>query len=139
MNFLRPNIAYVVYKLNRYTHNPSQEHWNALVRPMKYLKGIINYGILYNGFPTVLEGYDDVNWIFDSNNTKSTSVFGFILGGGVMTWKSSKQTIIARSTIESKFVVLEMVGNEVEWIRNFLSDILLGIRPRHSISIHCDC
>ena len=60
-NFSRHNIAYVVCKLSRYTQNIAQEHWDALVRLIKYLKGTINYGVLYSGFLVVLEGYCDAN------------------------------------------------------------------------------
>ena len=61
----------------------------------------MDYGIEYNGFPTVVEGCSDANWISDSDETKSTSGYEFILGGGVVAWRSVKQTIIARSTMES--------------------------------------
>ena len=61
MNFSRPDIAYVVCRLSRYTHNLNNGHWNALARLMKYLRGTMNYGILYSGFPAVLEGYSDAN------------------------------------------------------------------------------
>ena len=30
MNFSRPDIAYAVCRLSRYTHNPNNDHWNAL-------------------------------------------------------------------------------------------------------------
>jgi len=49
MNFSQPDIAYVVGRLSRYTHNPSKDHWQALARLMKYLKGTMNYGIVYKG------------------------------------------------------------------------------------------
>ncbi|XP_075101889.1 secreted RxLR effector protein 161-like [Nicotiana tabacum] len=114
MNFTRPDIAYAVCRLSRYTQNLSQDHWNALVRVMKYFLRTMNYGIKYSGFPIVLEGYNDANWIFDSNETKSTSGYVFTLVGGVVAWKSAKQTIIARSTMESEFVALELAGNEAE-------------------------
>ena len=65
MNFTRPDIAYALCRLSRYTHNPNNDHWAAIVRLMKYLKGTMNYGILYSGFPAVLEGYSDANWISD--------------------------------------------------------------------------
>lgn len=84
MNYTRPDIAYAVCRLSRYTQNPNNEHWSALVRLMKYLRGTINYGILYSGFPNVLEGYSDANWISDSDETKSTSGYVFTLGGGAM-------------------------------------------------------
>ena len=50
---------------------------------MKYLKGTMNYGILYSGFLAVLEGYIDANWISDSVEIKSISSYVFTLGGGV--------------------------------------------------------
>ena len=56
-----------------------------------------------------------------------------------MSWKSSKQSLIARSTIESEFIALDSTGYEVDWLRNFLIEIPLGIKPIHSISMHCDC
>ena len=61
MNFTRPHIAYAVSRLSRYTHNPSQEHWNALLRLLKYLRGTIDWCLQFNKFPAVLEGYCDEN------------------------------------------------------------------------------
>ena len=74
----------------------------------------MNYGILYSGFLAVLEGYSDANWISDSYEIKSTSSYVFTLGGGVVAWKSSKQTLIATSTMESKFIAFEYAGKEAE-------------------------
>ena len=139
MNFSRPDIAYAVCRLSRYTHNPNNDHWSALARLMKYLRGTMNYGILYSGFPVVLEGYSDANWISDSDEIKSTSGYVFTLGGGVVAWKSSKQTLIASSTMESEFIALESAGKEAEWLKNFLSGIPLGMQPTPSMSMHCDC
>ena len=138
MNFSRPDIAYAVGRLSRYTHNPGQDHWDALARLMRYLRGTMDYGIEYSGFPAVLEGYSDANWISDSDETKSTSGYVFTLGGGAITWRSVRQSIIARSTMESEFVALEMTGSEAEWLKNFLANIPLGMKPTPSVSVHCD-
>ena len=88
MNFTRPDIAYAVCRMSRYTHNRNIEHWFAIVRLMKYLRGTINYDILYFGFSTVLEGYSDANWISDSNEIKSTNSHVLTLGGDAIAWKS---------------------------------------------------
>ena len=61
INFSRPDITYVVCRLSRYTHYPNNDHGSALARLMKYLRGTMNYGILYSGFLIVLEGYSDAN------------------------------------------------------------------------------
>ena len=109
MNFTRLDISYVICRLNRYTQNSNYEHYVTIVRLMKYFRGIID----------VLEGYNDANWISDSDEIKSTSGYIFIFCGGVVSWKSSKQSLIARFTMESEFVALKSVGNEANWLRNF--------------------
>uniref|UniRef100_A0A2N9HZD6 Integrase catalytic domain-containing protein n=1 Tax=Fagus sylvatica TaxID=28930 RepID=A0A2N9HZD6_FAGSY len=88
--------------------------------------------------PAVLEGYCDANWISDNDETNSTSGYVFTLGGGAISWKSSKQTCNARSTMESEFVALEKAGTEAEWLRNLLADIPLWDKPLPSIAMHCD-
>ncbi|KAM1493880.1 hypothetical protein ACFX10_025604 [Malus domestica] len=139
MNSTRPDLAYSISRLSRYTSNPGKDHWNALVRVLRYLKGTMNFGLHYSKYPPVLEGYSDANWISDSSETKSTSGYVFTFGGAAVAWKSSKQTCIARSTMESEFIALEMSANEAEWLRNFMEDIPLVSKPVTAICIHCDC
>ena len=93
-----------------------------MVRVMRYLKYTINYGVHYTRYPTILVGYSDTNWISDTNDTKSTNGYVFMLGGATLSWKSSKQTCIARFTMESEFINLDKAGEEAEWLRHFLED-----------------
>ena len=137
-NFTHPDIVYVVGRLSRYTHNPSIEHWDAISRLLRYLKGTFDYGLPYCGYPAILEGYCDVNWIFNSDEVKPTSGYVFTLVKGVVSWKSSKQTCIARSTMESELIVLEKAGSEAKWLRSLLIDISLYTNSIASICIHCD-
>ncbi|KAL0321308.1 UNVERIFIED_CONTAM: Retrovirus-related Pol polyprotein from transposon TNT 1-94 [Sesamum radiatum] len=122
----------------RFTSNPSKNHWKGLIRVLRYLKYTSNYGLHYTRYPAVLEGYSDANWISDSKDTKSTSGYVFTIGGGAVSWKSSKQTCIARSTMESEFIALDKAGEEAEWLRNFLEDIPCWTKPVPAIMIHCD-
>ena len=138
MNATRPDIAYSVSRLSRYTSNPRKNHWEALVRVLRYLKYTITYGLHYTKYPPVLEGYSDANWISDNTETKSTSGYVFTLGGAAISWKSSKQTCIARSTMEFEFIALHKAAEEAEWLRNFLEDIPVWHKPVTAICIHCD-
>ncbi|CAM8893350.1 unnamed protein product [Rhodiola kirilowii] len=81
MTSTRPDIAYAVGKLSRYTSNPSTHHWEAMRRVLKYLRGTMNYGFVYVGFPSVLEGYTDASWITNLEDHSSTSGWVFLLGG----------------------------------------------------------
>src|SRR4051812_23055811 len=55
----RPDISFAVSKPSRVFSNPGDDHWNALDRVMRYLKGTVGYGLHYTGYPRVLEGYSD--------------------------------------------------------------------------------
>lgn len=137
-NRTRPDIAYAVGRLSRYTSNPSQEHWTALERVFKYLKGTLSYKLEYNGFPSVIEGYSDANWVTDSDNVKSTSGFVFLLGGAAVSWKSCKQTVIARSTMEAELIALDTTCSEAEWLKDFTSDLPVMTKPIPCIAVHTD-
>ncbi|GJT01546.1 hypothetical protein Tco_1065724 [Tanacetum coccineum] len=54
----------------------------------------------YDRYPAVIEGYNDANWISDIKNSRSTSRYVFTLGRAAISWKSSKQTVIAKPTME---------------------------------------
>ena len=138
MNCTRPDIAYAVSKLSRYTSNPGVEHWKVMIRVLRYLRFTRNIGLNYTRYPAVLEGYCDANWISDTRDSKSTSGYVFTLGGAAVSWKSSKQTYIARSTMESEFIALDKAGEEAEWLRHFLEDIPIWPKPVPAICIHCD-
>ena len=69
---------------------------------------------------------------------KSTSGYVFTLGGGAISWKSSKQTCIARSTMKSEFIALDKAREEAEWLQNFLKDIPFWPKLVGPICIYCD-
>ena len=62
----------------------------------------------------------------------------FTLGGVAISWKSSKQIVITRSTIEYEFIALDKCGEEAKWLRHFLEDIPRWPNSVPPICIHCD-
>jgi hypothetical protein len=86
----RPDISFDVSKLSRFVSNPGDDHWHALERVLRYLKGTMILGIHYIGYSIVLEGYCDANWISDADEIYATSGYVFSLGGGAISWKSCK-------------------------------------------------
>ncbi|GKG10504.1 hypothetical protein Tco_0341904 [Tanacetum coccineum] len=57
-----------------------------------------------------LKGYSDASWINHVEDSSSTSRWVFLLGGGVISWASKKQTCITSSTMKSEFVALVVAG-----------------------------
>ncbi|KAJ0850834.1 putative RNA-directed DNA polymerase [Helianthus annuus] len=138
MTCTRPDLAYAVSRLSRYTSNPCADHWKAITRVLRYIRYTRDYGLHYTRQPAVIEGYTDANWISDNKDSKSTSGYVFTLGGAAIAWKSSKQTVIARSTMESEFIALDKSGEEAEWLRQFVEDIPRWPKPLPAICVHCD-
>ena len=100
-NKTRPDIAYVVGRLSRYTQNPNKDHWTALERVFKYLRGTLDCSLYYNGFPDVVEGYSDANWITDNLDVKSMS-------GYVFYWKEQ----LYLGVLKNKQLFLEALWNQ---------------------------
>ncbi|GJR05033.1 zinc finger, CCHC-type containing protein [Tanacetum coccineum] len=134
----RPDIAFAIGKLSRYTSNPSALYWQALGRVFQYLKGTMGYGLTYSGYPSIIEGYSDTSWINNMEDHSSTSGWRILLEGGGISWASKKQTCITSSTMESEFVALAAAGNEAQWLRNLIYEIPLWPKPISTISIRCD-
>ncbi|GJT29593.1 zinc finger, CCHC-type containing protein [Tanacetum coccineum] len=105
----RPDIAFAVGKLSRYTSNPGTQHWQAIQR--------------------VLNNTED---------NSSTSGWIILLFGGAISWASKKQTCITGSTMESEFMALADANKEAEWLRNLILEIPLWSKPIAPISIRCD-
>ena len=80
----RPGISYAVGRLSIYTSNPSREYWTALERVFRYLRGTIGYCLIYTGYPDIIEGHNDANWVTDSNSVKLTTGYVFMFGGVIM-------------------------------------------------------
>ncbi|GKB14226.1 hypothetical protein Tco_0848149 [Tanacetum coccineum] len=138
MTRTRPDIAYVVGRLSSITRNPSRQHWKAITRVFKYLRGTKDYGLSYVGYSSVLEGYSDASWINNIENSSSTSGWVFLLGGGAISWASKKQTCITSSTMEYEFVSLAAAGKEAKWLRNLIYEIPILPKLIAPISIRCD-
>ena len=92
----------------------------------------------YKKYPVVLEGYSPENWTTGSTETKSWSGYVFTSVEEQYLGNYPKKTCIARSTMESDFISLDKAGEESEWLRNFLEDILFWYKPMAPICIHCD-
>jgi hypothetical protein len=68
--------------------NLSNDHWHALERVLRYLKGTISFKIHYSRHLAVLEGYSNTNWISDIDQIYTTSGYVFTLGGSAVSWRS---------------------------------------------------
>jgi hypothetical protein len=133
----RPTISFVVRKLSQITSNPGDDYLRALEQVMHYLAGTMDYRIHYFGYPAVLEGYNDANWIYDVDELYATSGYVFPLGGVAVSWRSCKQTILIRSTMEAELTSLDTTTVEADWLRELLMDLPIVEKPLPGILMKC--
>ncbi|KAL0387767.1 UNVERIFIED_CONTAM: Retrovirus-related Pol polyprotein from transposon TNT 1-94 [Sesamum radiatum] len=94
--------------------------------------------IHYGRFPVVLEGYSDASWIAKNSGCNVCSGYVFILGGGAVSWKCAKQTLITQSTFEAELFALDTTGTKAEWLFGLLSQLPIVSQPLPPIAVHCD-
>jgi hypothetical protein len=105
---------------------------------MHYLVGTMDYEIHYSGYPVVLEGYSDANWISDVDKLYATSGYVFTLSVAAVSWRSCKQTILMRSTMETELTALDTTTVEANWLRELLMDLPIIEKPLPAILMNCD-
>ena len=101
-------------------------------------KGDFYFCLSYCGYPVILEGYRDANWISNADYVKPTSGYVFTLVGRPVSRKSSKKTCIVRSNMETELVALEKAGSEAVWLRSLLINMPQFTNSIISVCFPCD-
>uniref|UniRef100_A0ACD5W9E6 Uncharacterized protein n=1 Tax=Avena sativa TaxID=4498 RepID=A0ACD5W9E6_AVESA len=101
LSHTRPDIAYAVSIVSRYMHDPRSGHLTAVNRILRYLKGCPGKGILFSNHGHLrVKGYTDADWAGCLDDRRSTSGYCMFVSGNLVSWRSKKQSVVARSTAE---------------------------------------
>ncbi|KAB2615934.1 hypothetical protein D8674_022522 [Pyrus ussuriensis x Pyrus communis] len=137
LTITRPGIAYSVSIASQFMHSPTMEHFNLVKRLLRYLKGSIGRGIIMKkNESTEITGYCDADWAGNSIDRKSTTAYCTFVGGNLVTWKSKKQAVVARSSTEAEYRAMASTACELIWLKGLLCD--LGVSTTQSMSLFCD-
>ena len=85
-----------------------------------------------------IEGYSDADFAEDANDRKFTSGYIFTLAKGAISWKSSKQTVTASSTMYAKFVACYEASGQVTWLKKFVPGLKVVDSIEISLNLYCD-
>ena len=133
----RPDIAFAVQHLSKFTNNHDKSHRTAVKRIFRYLKGTRDVGIISKQNPEGLNFRMFVDADFANlDNAKSVSGYASLIGGGCATWSAKKQPIVALSTTEAEYIALTHGAKKLTWLRKLLSD--LGEDMSQEIPLYCD-
>jgi len=133
----RPDIAYAVSVVARFSNDPAPRHWTMLKRILRYLHSTKSYGLAYSpGGSQEVEGWTDADHAADPVTRRSISGWAFTLGGCVIDWQSKRQPTVTTSSTEAEYVASSSAGREAIWIRNLL--VSIGTPPKSSTIINVD-
>ncbi|GJU51773.1 retrotransposon protein, putative, ty1-copia subclass [Tanacetum coccineum] len=136
----RPDVAFAQNITSRFQQNPGEPHWTAVKTILKYLRNTKDMFLVYGGNPEAelrVDCYCDAGFETDRDDTKSQTGYVFILNGGAVDWKSSKQSTTAMSATEAEYIAASEAAMEAVWIRKFISG--LGIVPTINVPIKMFC
>jgi len=145
----RPDIAFTVNLLARFSTAPTQRHWTGIQHVFRYLKGSIDLGLFYpykkvngetNGIPgqgndsthsnpypetrnDVLVGFADAGYLSDPHKGRSQTGYVFTIGNTAISWRSTKQTLVATSSNHSEIIALYEAVRECVWLRSIIDHI----------------
>jgi len=80
-------------------------------------------GIEYSASTTALKEYSDSDFARDIDTRRSTTGYAFVIGDGVITWKSHRQKTVALSTTEAEFMAACECAKEALWLSQLLRDV----------------
>ena len=130
----RPDLAFAVGKLSKFSANPNQQHMNAVKRLLRYVGKTRNLGLHFGPFtesgkptPTV---FSDADWAGDKETRRSTGAYVCTISDNkpssphsAISWSSKQQSTIALSSTEAEYMALTQASKEGIWVRRFMDEI----------------
>ncbi|KAJ4723712.1 Retrovirus-related Pol polyprotein from transposon TNT 1-94 [Melia azedarach] len=115
---------------------PGKEHWQAVKRIFRYLKGTFDVGLIYGGdTQCLMTGFSDSDYAGDVDSRRSMTGYVFSLGSSVVSWKATLQPTVTLSTTEAEYMALTETAKEGIWLKGLVSD--LGLHHDQAI-VYCD-
>ncbi|XP_058764751.1 uncharacterized mitochondrial protein AtMg00810-like [Vicia villosa] len=138
LNYLtvtRPDISFAVSVVSQFLNSPFQEHMDAVVRVLRYIKCAPGKGLVYEDKAhTQIVGYSDADCAGSPIDRRSTSGYCVLVGGNLISWKSKKQNVVARSSAVAEYRAMAMATCELIWLKQLLKELQI----EESMTLICD-
>jgi uncharacterized protein YwlG (UPF0340 family) len=110
---------------SRFMEKPTAKHLNVVKQILRYLKGTLNYGLVYTQErkQELLVGYSDSDVGGDVVGRRSTGGMAFYLNDSLVTWNPHKEKTVALSSCEAEFMAATAATKQALWLRNLLGEL----------------
>ena len=89
--------------------------------------GALFHGLFYSAqSPLVLRAFSDADWAGDPTDHRSTTGYCFLLGSSLISWRSKKQTHMARSSTKAEYRAIADTTSELLWLKWLLKDLSMS-------------
>ena len=123
-NCTRPDIAFSVNLLARYSSAPTRRHWKGIQHILRYLSGTTDMGLFYsNKSKEKLLGYADAGYLSDPHKARSQTGYVFNYNGTAISWRYVKQTMVATSSNHSEILAIHEASRECIWLISMIHHI----------------
>ncbi|GJY77335.1 retrotransposon protein, putative, ty1-copia subclass [Tanacetum coccineum] len=126
----KPQGASTPTELKRMQNNPIDLHWTVVKNILRYLRNTKDMFLVYGGDikrELRVSCYIDARYLTDADDLRSQTGYVFVLNGGVVDWKSTKQSIFATSSAEAEYIAAYDAFKEAVWVE-FKRIFLTGFR-----------
>ena len=129
LTITRPHIAYAVNSVSQFLHSLTEDHFLAVKRILRYVKGTLHFGLTFHpsDAPSALIAYSDVDWAGCPDTRRSTSGYSIYLGDNLVSWSAKKQPTVSCSSCESEYCALALTTAELLWLTHLLRDLRISL------------
>ena len=101
---------------------------DALLRILGYLKSTLGKCLLFSKNNHLrVEAYTDADWTSFITDRRSTLGYCTFMGGNLVTWRSKKQHVVARSSAEAEFQAMALGICELMWLKGLLRELQVNL------------
>ncbi|XP_038991283.1 secreted RxLR effector protein 161-like [Hibiscus syriacus] len=126
----KPENTFVVQHLSQFMEEPKTSHLEAALRVVRYVKRNHGQGLLCAAErETNTVALCDSEWAPCVMSRRSVTGFNIKLGKSLTSWKSKKQSTIARSSTEAEYRSMTMTVVKIFWLTGLLKELRMKTDP----------
>ncbi|CAJ2638271.1 unnamed protein product [Trifolium pratense] len=128
LSHTRPDIAFSVSVVSQFMHSPFEEHLEVVYRILRYLKANPGKGLFFKKTSERnVSIFTYADWAGSVTDRRATSGYFTYVWGNLVTWRSKKQGVVARSSAKAEFRAMDQGICEGLWIHRVLEELKMKI------------